>query len=125
MTITDKVDPGYYLFNGSTAILPGRKPTSRTSPRTGRPRALQVQGAYPGQQGHRRALRQVLQAGKPYADKLEVLIMAEAAARDVAFRNKEIDTSILARRSTWPIAPIRNSPRASSKWPRCSPARCR
>src|SRR6185503_1888865 len=33
--------------------------------------------------------------GKPYADKLEVLIMAEAAARDVAFRNKEIDTSIL------------------------------
>jgi peptide/nickel transport system substrate-binding protein len=31
----------------------------------------------------------------PYADKLEVLIMAEAAARDVAFRNKEIDTSIL------------------------------
>ena len=25
----------------------------------------------------------------------EVLIMAEAAARDVAFRNKEIDTSIL------------------------------
>ena len=33
--------------------------------------------------------------GKPYADKVEVLIMAEAAARDVAFRNKEIDTSIL------------------------------
>jgi len=33
--------------------------------------------------------------GKPYADRLEVLIMAEAAARDVAFRNKEIDTSIL------------------------------
>jgi peptide/nickel transport system substrate-binding protein len=40
-----------------------------------------------------------------------VLIMAEAAARDVAFRNKEIDTSILDRRSTSPIAPIRSSPR--------------
>ena len=33
--------------------------------------------------------------GKPYADRYIVLIMAEAAARDVAFRNKEIDTSIL------------------------------
>ncbi len=22
MTITDKVDPGYYFFNGTTAILP-------------------------------------------------------------------------------------------------------
>ena len=33
--------------------------------------------------------------GKPYADKLIVSIMGEAAARDVAFRNKEIDTSVL------------------------------
>src|SRR6202008_2262277 len=33
--------------------------------------------------------------GKPYADRLVFVIMAEAAARDVAFRNKEIDTSIL------------------------------
>ena len=33
--------------------------------------------------------------GKPYADKLILQIMSEAPARDVAFRNKEIDTSIL------------------------------
>ena len=33
--------------------------------------------------------------GKPYADKVVIAIMGEAAARDVAFRNKEIDTSIL------------------------------
>src|SRR5207244_9976937 len=33
--------------------------------------------------------------GKPYADKLIVSVMGEAAARDVAFRNKEIDTSVL------------------------------
>ncbi|WP_204307521.1 hypothetical protein, partial [Enterobacter hormaechei] len=33
--------------------------------------------------------------GKPYADKMIVSVMGEAAARDVAFRNKEIDTSVL------------------------------
>ena len=34
-------------------------------------------------------------SGKPYADKIIVSLMSEAAARDVAFRNKEIDTSVL------------------------------
>ena len=33
--------------------------------------------------------------GKPYADKVVIAIMGEAAARDVAFRNKEIDAAIL------------------------------
>src|SRR4029077_16603501 len=33
--------------------------------------------------------------GKPYAEKFIVSIMGEAEARDVAFRNKEIDTSVL------------------------------
>jgi len=33
--------------------------------------------------------------GKPYADKVSISIMGEAASRDVAFRNKEIDASIL------------------------------
>ena len=33
--------------------------------------------------------------GKPYADRVMISIMGEAAARDVAFRNKEIDASIL------------------------------
>ena len=33
--------------------------------------------------------------GKPYADKIDIMVMGEAAARDVAFRNKEIDVSIL------------------------------
>src|SRR6478735_11808297 len=33
--------------------------------------------------------------GKPYADKVVISPMGEAAARDIAFRNKEIDVSIL------------------------------
>ena len=34
-------------------------------------------------------------AGKPYADKVVISPMGEAASRDIAFRNKEIDVSIL------------------------------
>ncbi|MEI2686997.1 MAG: ABC transporter substrate-binding protein [Cypionkella sp.] len=33
--------------------------------------------------------------GKPYLDEVDVVIMEDASARDVAFRNKEIDTSVL------------------------------
>jgi peptide/nickel transport system substrate-binding protein len=32
---------------------------------------------------------------KPYADKINIMLMGEAAARDVAFRNKEVDVSVL------------------------------
>src|SRR5205814_3991759 len=33
--------------------------------------------------------------GMPYADRVVISIMGEAPARDIAFRNKEIDLSIL------------------------------
>lgn len=33
--------------------------------------------------------------GKPYTDKITIQLMGEASARDVAFRNKEIDVSVL------------------------------
>ncbi|MDR6756674.1 peptide/nickel transport system substrate-binding protein [Mycoplana sp. BE70] len=33
--------------------------------------------------------------GKPHADKVNIMIMEDAAARDVAFRSKEVDVSVL------------------------------
>jgi peptide/nickel transport system substrate-binding protein len=33
--------------------------------------------------------------GKPYLDKINVVLLADASARDVAFRNQEIDVSVL------------------------------
>ncbi|WP_415183157.1 ABC transporter substrate-binding protein [Phaeovulum sp.] len=33
--------------------------------------------------------------GKPYLDKVNIILLEDASARDVAFRNKEIDTSVL------------------------------
>src|SRR5262249_19052529 len=96
MTITDKAEPGYYFFAGSTAILP--KEEFAKSDFANHPVGLgpfKFKEHIPGSRVVVERSDKFYKPGKPYADKIEVLIMAEAAARDVAFRNKEIDTSIL------------------------------
>ena len=96
MTLTDKVDPGYYFFVGSTAILP--KEEVEKGNFANNPVGLgpfKFKEHVPGSRVVAERFDKFYKPGKPYADKVEVLIMAEAAARDVAFRNKEIDTSIL------------------------------
>ncbi|HTR88306.1 MAG TPA: ABC transporter substrate-binding protein [Reyranella sp.] len=96
MTITDRVDPGYYLFGGTTAILPREeveKGNFAANPVGLGP--FKFKEHIPGSRVSMERFDKFYKPGKPYADKLEVLIMPEAAARDVAFRNKEIDTSIL------------------------------
>jgi peptide/nickel transport system substrate-binding protein len=96
MALTAVVDPGYSFFSGTTAILP--KEEVEKGNFAANPVGL---GPYkfkehiPGSRVVAERFDKFYKPGKPYADKFEVLIMAEAAARDVAFRNKEIDTSIL------------------------------
>jgi peptide/nickel transport system substrate-binding protein len=96
MTITDRVEPGYYFFGGTTAIVPKEeveKGNFASNPVGLGP--FKFKEHIPGSRVVVERWEKFYKPGKPYADKLEVLIMAEAAARDVAFRNKEIDTSIL------------------------------
>ncbi|CAN5871201.1 ABC transporter substrate-binding protein [soil metagenome] len=96
MTLTDKVEPGYYLFGGTTAILPKEeveKGNFGANPVGLGP--FKFKEHIPGSRVVVERFDKFYKPGQPYADKVEVLIMAEAAARDVAFRNKEIDTSIL------------------------------
>ncbi len=96
MTITDRVDPGYYFFSGTTAILPKEeveKGNFAAAPVGLGP--FKFKEHIPGSRVVAERFDKFYKPGKPYLDKVEVLIMAEAAARDVAFRNKEIDTSIL------------------------------
>ncbi len=96
MTITDRVEPGYYFFAGSTAILPKEeveKANYASAPVGLGP--FKFKEHIPGSRVVMERFDKFYKPGKPYLDRLEVLIMAEAAARDVAFRNKEIDTSIL------------------------------
>jgi peptide/nickel transport system substrate-binding protein len=96
MTITDRVEPGYYFFSGTTAILPkeeAEKPDFASHPVGLGP--FKFKEHIPGSRVVMERFDKFYKPGKPYADTLQVLIMADAAARDIAFRNKEIDTSIL------------------------------
>src|SRR6266436_6018597 len=96
MKLTEKVDPGFYFFTALTSIYPadeGAKEGYIQKPIGLGP--FKFVEHVPGSRVVLERFDKFYKPGKPYADKLEVLIMAEAAARDVAFRNKEIDTSIL------------------------------
>jgi peptide/nickel transport system substrate-binding protein len=94
MKITDKVDPGYYLYNGSAAIYPAGE--------ADKPEFLQKPiGLGPFKfiehvPGSRLVAERWEKFYKPvYLDKVIIAVMGEAPARDIAFRNKEVDLSIL------------------------------
>src|SRR3954470_24475023 len=96
MTLTEKVDPGFYFFNALTSIYPadeGAKESFIQKPIGLGP--FKFVEHVPGSRIVLERFDKFYKPGKPYADRLMVSIMGEAAARDVAFRNKEIDTSVL------------------------------
>src|SRR5215475_11208671 len=96
MTLTDRVDPGYSFFVGSTAILPREeveKGNFANNPVGLGP--FKFKEHIPGSRVSTERFDKFYKPGKPYLDRIVFVIMAEAPARDVAFRNKEIDTSIL------------------------------
>jgi len=96
ITITDRVEPGYYFFDGTTAILP--KEEVEKGNFANNPVGLgpfKFKEHIPGSRVVVERWEKFYKPGKPYADRIVFVIMAEAPARDVAFRNKEIDTSIL------------------------------
>ncbi|MCC7272098.1 MAG: ABC transporter substrate-binding protein [Alphaproteobacteria bacterium] len=96
MTITERVDPGFYFMGGTTSILPREeveKGTFASNPVGLGP--FKFVEHVPGSRVVLTRWEKFYKPGQPYADRLIILIMGEAAARDVAFRSKEIDTSIL------------------------------
>jgi peptide/nickel transport system substrate-binding protein len=96
VTLTDKVDPGFYLFNDTTAILP-REAVEDGSINT-KPIGLgpfKFVEHVPGSRLVAERWEKFYKPNKPYLDKVIISIMGEAPARDVAFRAKDIDVSIL------------------------------
>jgi peptide/nickel transport system substrate-binding protein len=96
MTLTEKVDPGFSFHAAMTSIYPADEATKESF--NSKPIGL---GPYkfveyvPGSRLVAERWEKFYKPGKPYADKVSISIMGEASARDVAFRNKEIDVSIL------------------------------
>lgn len=96
MKLTDKVDPGFYFFTALTSIYPADEAAKDSFIQ--HPIGLgpfKFVEHVPGSRIVMERWDRFYKPGKPYADKVIVSVMAEAAARDVAFRNKEIDTSVL------------------------------
>ena len=96
ITLTEKVDPGFLFMTDTTSILDKENVESgqiATNPVGLGP--FKFKEHVPGSRLVAERWEKFYQPGKPYLNRVIVLIMAEAAARDIAYRNKEIDLSIL------------------------------
>jgi peptide/nickel transport system substrate-binding protein len=96
MTLTERVDPGFYFYNGNTAIYPvgeADKPEFQQKPIGLGP--FKFVEHVPGSRLVADRWEKFYKPGMPYADRVVIAIMGEAPARDIAFRNKEIDLSVL------------------------------
>jgi peptide/nickel transport system substrate-binding protein len=96
MTLVEKADPGFFLYYGQTAIYPAKE--AQEPDFFNKPIGLGPFKFVEHVPGSRMVLdrwEKYFKPGKPYADKVVISPMGEAASRDIAFRNKEIDVSIL------------------------------
>lgn len=95
ITFATTANPGFGLMEAFMAIYP-----SDVDPAT---QALQPVGLgaftfkehIPGSQATFERFADYYEDGLPYLDKLNIILMPEGSARDVAFRNKEVDVSVL------------------------------
>jgi peptide/nickel transport system substrate-binding protein len=93
---TEKVDLGFYFWRATTAIYPADEAVKESF--TTQPIGLgpfRFVEHVPGSRFVAKRWEKFYKPGKPYADRIVISLMGDAAARDVAFRNKEIDVSIL------------------------------
>lgn len=96
ITYTDPIDPSFLLMQANTTIYP--KDEADKDSFQSHPIGL---GPYkfaeyiPGSRLTVEKFDKFYKEGEPHADKINIMIMSEASARDVAFRNKEVDVSIL------------------------------
>ncbi|WP_441504857.1 ABC transporter substrate-binding protein [Bosea sp. 2YAB26] len=96
ITLIEKADPGFLFRTAITSIFPAKE--AQEPDFFNKPIGLgpfKFVEHVPGSRMVLERWEKFYQAGKPYADKVVISPMGEAAARDIAFRNKEIDVSIL------------------------------
>ncbi len=94
MTLTAKGNPGFYFYNDNTAIYP--KELADTPEFLQKPIGLGPFKFVEHVPSSRMVTERFDKFYKPvHLDKVIIAIMSEAPARDIAFRNKEVDISIL------------------------------
>lgn len=96
ITFTQPTNPGFTLMRGSMSILPSDiagRPDFATKPSGLGP--FRFVEHVPGSQGVVARFDKYYRESRPYLDRINIVIMGDASTRDVAFRNREIDASIL------------------------------
>ncbi|WOC16123.1 ABC transporter substrate-binding protein [Pseudochrobactrum sp. MP213Fo] len=96
ITFNEPVNPGFQLMEPSTVIYPAGeadKDSFKSHPIGLGP--FKFAEYVPGSRLTVEKWDKYYEKNKPHADKINIMIMGEASARDVAFRNKEVDVSVL------------------------------
>lgn len=95
ITFNSAANPGFALMHNRTAIYPSNvdEATFATKPVGLGPFVFREH--VPGSYVVAEKFDKYYEKGKPYLDRVKIVLMGEDAARDVAFRNKEIDVSVL------------------------------
>ena len=98
ITMDKPVDPSYTLYEGGTAILPREEVEKRGDGFGSDPVGLgpfKFQKWVKGSEVVLVKNPDYFERGKPYLDKVVYRVMPEGAARDVAFRAKELDATVV------------------------------
>ena len=98
LTLENPLDPAYSLFQPGTAILPKEEVESRGEAFEVNPVGcgpFQFKSWTKGSELVMEKFDDFYLEGRPYIDKLVYNVMPEGAARDVGFRTKELDATIV------------------------------
>lgn len=94
ITFTAPINPGFNLMRTNAAIYPADIGDKAATHPIGLGPFKFVEHV-PGSRIVVEKFDKFYEQGKPYLDKINIVIMEDSAARDVAFRNQEIDVTVL------------------------------
>ena len=95
ITMTDINDPGWQLMSNFAPIYSKDYPEDQLASKPNGLGPFKLANYVPGAKVELEKFDGYYEEGKPYLDRLDIMLMEEAAARDVAFRNGEIDVNVL------------------------------
>ncbi|MBP0437198.1 ABC transporter substrate-binding protein [Tianweitania sediminis] len=95
ITTTNLADPGWNLMSNYAPIYSKDYPEDQLASKPNGLGPFKLANYVAGSKVELEKFEDYFEGGKPHLDKLDIMLMGEASARDVAFRNGEIDVNIL------------------------------
>ncbi|MFC5387326.1 ABC transporter substrate-binding protein [Aquamicrobium segne] len=95
ITFINLAEPGWNLMSNFAPIYSKDYPEDQLASKPNGLGPFKLVNYTPGSKVEFEKFDDYYEEGKPHLDKLSIMLMGEAAARDVAFRNGEIDVSVL------------------------------